>query len=115
MALAFYMDEHVPRAITLGLRLRRIDVLTAFEDDHSQAEDPDLLNRATSLKRVLFTMDDDLLAEAVARQRSGTAFGGVIYGHQLEVSIGGCIDDLEYIALAGTQSDVVNQVLFLPL
>jgi hypothetical protein len=28
MSLAFYMDEHVPRSITAGLRLRNVDVLT---------------------------------------------------------------------------------------
>ncbi len=32
MSLAFYMDEHVPRSITSGLRLRSIDVLTVQED-----------------------------------------------------------------------------------
>ena len=31
MSLAFYMDHHVPRAITVGLRLRGVDVLTAYE------------------------------------------------------------------------------------
>ena len=29
MTVAFYMDEHVPRAISVGLRLRGVDVLTA--------------------------------------------------------------------------------------
>ena len=36
--LALYMDQHVPRAITEGLRLRRIDVTTAYEDDASDME-----------------------------------------------------------------------------
>jgi hypothetical protein len=39
---------------------------------------PDLLDRASELGRVLFTMDDDLLVEAAARQNQGVAFGGVI-------------------------------------
>jgi hypothetical protein len=30
MPLALYMDQHVPRAITTGLRLRDVDVLTAL-------------------------------------------------------------------------------------
>ena len=33
MSVALYMDEHVHRAITVGLRLRGVDVLTAQEDD----------------------------------------------------------------------------------
>lgn len=32
MTLAFYMDENVPKAITEGLRLLGIDVLTVQED-----------------------------------------------------------------------------------
>jgi len=33
MPLKLYMDHHVPRAITNGLRLRGIDVITAREDN----------------------------------------------------------------------------------
>jgi len=88
MALKLYMDHHVPRAITMGLRLRRIDVVTAYEDRTQESADADLLDRATDLGRVLFTQDDDLLAEATKRQQAAVAFGGVIYAHQQEVSIG---------------------------
>ncbi len=61
------MDHHVPRAITNGLRLRGVDVLTAHEDKASRLRDPALLDRATELERVLFTQDDDLLTEATQR------------------------------------------------
>jgi hypothetical protein len=115
MALKLYMDHHVPRALTNGLRMRGIDVLTAFEDQADQFEDPDLLERASALERVLFSQDDDLLAEATRRQTHGIAFSGVVYGHQLHVSIGQCVRDLELIALLGTEADLQNQVIFLPL
>lgn len=59
MPIRLYMDQHVPRAITVGLRLRDIDVLTAFEDAASMFGDADLLERATALGRVLFSQDDD--------------------------------------------------------
>jgi len=109
------MDHHVPRAITMGLRLRQVDVITAYEDQTHESADAALLERATSLGRVLFTQDDDLLAEATKRQRTGVAFGGVIYAHQEDVSIGQCVQDLEVIAAAGIEADVVNTVLYLPL
>jgi hypothetical protein len=115
MALRLYMDHHVPRAITNGLRLRRIDVLTALEDQTDQLSDPELLERATALGRVLFSQDDDLLVEATRRQEQGIAFSGVIYGHQLHVTIGQCIRDLELIVQIGTDEDVRNQVIYLPL
>jgi hypothetical protein len=64
MAVALFMDHHVPRAITIGLRLRAVDVLTAHEDKSNELADTLLLDRALALQRVLFTQDDDLLAEA---------------------------------------------------
>ena len=62
--ISLYMDQHIPRAITVGLRLRGIDVITAFEDKASEMNDSDLLNRASELGRALFTQDNDLITEA---------------------------------------------------
>ena len=115
MTIAFYMDHHVPRAITVGLRLRGVDVLTAYEDEASELDDPALLDRASELERILFTRDDDLLIEATKRQRDDIFFYGVIYAHQLRVSIGACIEDLEIIAKVGEAEDLINGVKFLPL
>ena len=115
MAIALYMDQNVPRAITAGLRLRGVDVITAYEDAASDMDDPELLDRAGELGRVLFTQDDDFLSEATKRQREGIPFRGVIYAHQLRVSIGACIHDLAIIAEAGEPEDLANRVQFLPL
>lgn len=115
MPIALYMNQHVPRAITVGLRLRGVDVITAYEDGASDMDDPRLLDRAGELERVLFTQDDDLLIEAAKRQREGIPFRGVIYAHQLRVSIGTCVHDLEVIAKAGEPEDLINRVQFLPL
>lgn len=115
MTLALYMDHHVPRAITLGLRLRGVDVLTAYEDGASRMSDSALLDRANALGRVLFTQDDDLLVEAAKRQREGVPFNGVIYAHPLRVAIGTCVHDLELVAKVGEPEDLQNHVLFLPL
>lgn len=115
MALALYMDHHVPRAITIGLRLRQVEVLTAYEDGRSEADDSVLLDRAGKLGRVLFTHDDDLLMEASGRQKTGSYFSGVIFAHQLHISIGTCISNLELIAKVGIPEDLIGRVLFLPL
>ena len=115
MVIALYVNQHVPRAITVGLRLCGIDVVTAYEDGTSEMADPELLSRAGELERVLFTQDDDLLAEAARRQKEGIPFRGVIYAHQLRVPIGICVHDLEIIAKAGEPEDLVNRVQFLPL
>lgn len=115
MTIALYMDVHIPRAITVGLRLRNVDVLTAQEDEAATLSDPELLDRAQALNRVLFTFDDDLLAEASRRQRESVDFAGVIFAHPLRVSIGTCVNDLEVISQVGTPEDLMNRVAYLPL
>ena len=109
MSARLYMDEHVPRAITAGLRLRGVDVVTAQEDGRGGASDPALMDRATELGRALFTQDDDLLVEAQRRQADRIAFSGVIYGHQMHPTIGRCVRDLELIAeVPGMGKDDIN-------
>jgi hypothetical protein len=60
----------------------------------------------------VFAQDDDLLTEATQRQRQGRSFSGVIYAHQLRISIGDCIRDLELIANIGEPVDMTGQTLF---
>ena len=109
------MDVHVRRQITVGLRRRAVDVLTAQEDGAGRFPDPFLLDRSTALGRVLFTQDEDLLAEAAARQTRGQSFAGIIYAHQLQTTIGACIEDLELIAAVYEPHEMADQLLYLPL
>ena len=113
MSLGLYMDVHVPRPITRGLRRRGVDVLTAPDDGAARLEDPDLLDRAATLSRILFSQDEDLIAEAVRRQRIGQPFATVIFARQLDLSIGRCIADLEALAKAATPEDAQGQIIFL--
>jgi hypothetical protein len=113
--IALYMDENVEGQIVRGLRSRGIDVLTAEEDGRNETPDPEVLERATRLGRVAFSRDQDFLREATRRQRNGEAFGGVIYAHKLSVSLGECIEDLEFLVEAGAPEDFKDRVYFLPL
>jgi predicted nuclease of predicted toxin-antitoxin system len=109
------MDHHVDMAITRGLRLRGVMVLTAEEDGTKQLADPLLLDRAMALGYVLFTQDVDLLAEAARRQAAGEAFSGVVFARQRVVSIGQCVQDLELMAKVYDPVDMMNRVEYLPL
>ena len=109
------MDEHVRRAVTMGLRLRNVDVLTVQEDHLSSRNDDVLLDRATELGRIVFSNDVDFVREAQVRQRAGRTFSGVIYTHQARMTVGQMIDDLELIAKAGKREEFESQVLYLPL
>ena len=115
MTITLYIDENVHRGITNGLRIRGVDVLTVQEDGLIGSKDPVILDRATKLQRVLFTQDDDFLAEANYRQAENIDFAGVIYAHKLRVSVGDCIRDLEIIAKAASYEELVNSVQYLPL
>lgn len=115
MSVKLYMDVHVKRAVTNTLRLRGVDVLTAREDNSAELEDDLLLDRATELDRVLFSHDDDLLREANKRQQTSDKFAGVIYAHQLNVTVGQCINDLELMAKATDLNEWRNSVVYIPL
>lgn len=115
MNLPLYMDENVHGAITSGLRLREVDVLTVQEDNLSGFADMLVLDRATELGRIVFSQDRDFLVEAKHRQSRGVPFPGIVYGHQLVVQIGDCIRDLELIAKLGELQEFENRVQFLPL
>ena len=92
------MDMHIRRAVTSALRLRSVDVLTAQEDGAAELDDDLLLQRATDLGRVLVSQDEDLLREGARRLRDGTRFSGIVYAHQLRVTVGQMVEDLELIA-----------------
>lgn len=115
MSVALYMDHNISSAITAGLRLKGIDVITAFEDQSNRLDDISLLNRVIELNRVLLTCDDDFLAEANYRMTNSIYFTGIIYFHQQRISIGHCISDIEYLTTAGELTDFENNTYFLPL
>ena len=49
------------------------------------------------------------------RLKSGSPFSGVIYGHQLTLTIGTAVGDLQLVAQTTTAAEFMSQVLFLPL
>lgn len=113
--IALYLDENVEGQIVRGLRSRGIDLITAEEEGYRGTPDPVVFDRANALGRVVFSRDQDFLREARRRLESGENFVGVIYAHKRRVSLGRCIEDLEYMMLAGIPEDFANQVRYLPL
>lgn len=114
MSVALYMDHHAPGAITHGLRQRGVDVLTALEDGTDQLDDEQLLERSTQLDRALFSQDRDFLAITNHWLQSGREFAGLVYAHQLGISIGQAVQDLELIAKALDPVDMRNRIEFIP-
>ena len=79
------------------------------------ADDEAIVARATELGRVVFTRDEDFLAIASDIQASGRRFSGVIYAHQLRLSIGDCIWELGFIDAASESNEYINRVEYLLL
>jgi Domain of unknown function (DUF5615) len=115
MSINLYMDVDVRQAIMDGLRLRGVDVLTAQEDGASRLSDTLLLDCAMALGRALFSQDRELLREAPERQQRDMPFAGVIYAHQLKVTVGQEVRDLELLAHTSDPGDFANRAEYLPL
>jgi len=74
-----------------------------------------ILERATSLHRLVFTQDSDFLTIASRWAKGGHDFAGIVFGHQLEVTIGQAISFLELIAVCMEPAEMRNRVEYLPL
>jgi hypothetical protein len=109
------MDVHVPAAITSGLKRRGIDVLTSQADRSDRWPDDRLLERASELRRIMFSQDDDMLRLASSWQELAKLFGGVIYAHQMSAGIGTLVKDLELVLSCCTADELENRVTYLPL
>ena len=115
MTLQLYMDVLVPGAVTSGLRHRGVDVLTAQEDGYDGRDDEDLLDRATELRRIIFTQDHDFFTAAARRQRSSELFSGVFFAAQGRLSYRQCIEELELVAKCCDWAEWAGQINSIPL
>ena len=107
-AIRFYADVHVPRSVTLALRRRGVDVLTAQDIAMEAASDADHLVRATAEGRVLITQDADFLA----LHASGVSHAGIAYARQ-GTPIGIMVNGLLLIFDVMMPAEMVNSVEFL--
>lgn len=115
MALALYMDVHVPAAITSGLRQRGLDTLTSQKDVTRRASDQALMRRAAELQRVMVSRDEDFLRIAAHWQTSEIAFVGLISLTSGGARIGQIVDDIELICRCMVTEEIRNQIVFVPL
>jgi len=115
MPVCFYMDVHVPQAVSDQLRRRGVDVLTAIEDQARRLEDVALLERARELGRVVFTQDIRFKVLAEQWQREGRPFAGLVFAHQLRLTLGQLVAELELIAKASEPNEWSGAIVHLPM
>lgn len=114
MAVRFYMDVHVPMAITEQLRRRGIDVRTAQDDGATEVADDELLVRATESNRVMVTFDLGFKGLAENWQREQRDFAGLLYGHQRLGSIGEYVNCLHLIATTSEPEEWQSVIQCIP-
>jgi len=76
--IRFYMDEHVAKAVTKGLRQRGVNVIVPKEVELLAASDEKHWEFSQTESRVLFTQDDDFLRLA----SEGFLHPGIVYASQ---------------------------------
>jgi hypothetical protein len=106
--IKFYMDEHVPPAVTHGLRRRSVDALTVQEAEMLGRADEDQLRLATGQGRVMFTQDEDFLG----LHGQGIEHAGIAYAHQ-QTSTGKIVRGLLLIHDVLTPEEMRNRVEYI--
>ena len=106
--IKFYMDEHVAKAVTEGLRRRGVDVVTVQELGLQAAEDQQHLQRATQEGRVVVTQDTDFLRLHAA----GISHRGIVYAPQ-QTPVPQMLSGLMLIHDVLTSEDMIRHVEFL--
>ncbi len=105
--MRFYTDENVPLAVTRGLRLRGIDVLTTQEAAMCGTPDEEQLGFAQQQGCVLITQDDDFLRFHAAEM----PHSGIVYARQ-HTPIGTIIQGVMLISQVLETNDMQNHVEF---
>lgn len=114
--LRFAADENFNGRVLRGLlrALPWLDVVRVQDSPAAGASDPRVLEWCAEEDRVLLTHDVvTLTAAAYARVRAGESLPGVVEV-QLRHGIGRAIEELRFLAEAGTAEDCRDQVLYLP-
>ena len=106
--IRFYLDEHVARAVALGLRRRGIDVLTIQEAGLASESDLNHLAFAAAQGRVIYTQDDDFLR----LHAEGVSHAGLVYAHR-RMPVGDVIRGLTLVSNVLAPDEIRNHVEFL--
>jgi uncharacterized protein DUF5615 len=107
--IRFYFDQHLPAAVTQGLRQRGVDVLTAQDAGRCGLPDAEQLQFATTEERVMVTFDSDYLALAA----SGVAHAGIAWCPATKYLVGQLVHALLLLHGVLDRDDMRNHVEYL--
>jgi hypothetical protein len=117
MMLRCLIDKNFHQRIVRGLRLRipSLDAILLRDMALQGLRDPPLLQAAASLQRVLITHDLKTIPRyAYERVAAGEPMPGIIAIPD-DLPIGQAIEQLHLVVECGGDTELENQVLYLPL
>jgi len=109
-SIKIYTNESVDVAIAEGLKRRGVQALSAKDTGNLGLTDKEQLNYAFKEKVTIFTHDDDFLSLVAQSER---VHYGIIYAHQLRLSIGECIRRIKTLVQTRTPQEMKNRIEFL--
>ncbi|MFN8527842.1 MAG: DUF5615 family PIN-like protein [Anaerolineae bacterium] len=122
MALTFYADTHIAKAIAEQLRANGVDIVRCEEVKMAESSDEAHLEYATQAGRVMITQDADFAMLHRRWQESGRQHRGIVRvppDLQGEAQIGFVVRELLFYhdaELAGALdvlADIANQLIYL--
>lgn len=117
MTVRFVADEHIARALIVGLRraFDGIDVVRVQDVGLRTMDDPTILQWAADQGRVLISHDIRTMPDfAHQRVAAGALMPGVLVVPST-MPIGAAISELSAIAAASEPDEWANRVVYLPL
>lgn len=109
--LRFYLDENVSPVVTEQLILSGIDVVSAHSLGKLGDEAPSHLQRATAMRRMLCTHDQDFLRMAVEE----VDHAGIAFARHYNATIGGWVRALRALHAKISAEEAMGRVMFLSL
>ena len=106
--IRFLVDVHVHRAITEGLRIRGVEVLTCQEANLAVSRDEEIVQFAMEQGWVIFSQDADFLQ--ICSQKF--PHKGLVYSHKRN-GIGQIIQGLLLISEVLSPSDMEDHIEFI--
>jgi len=108
-AVRFMLDEHMDRAVALGLRRRELEARTVHELGRRSAEDEDHLRWAYEHGWVIVSGDEDFLRLVDATD----THAGLVYYRRNRFPLGLLVRSLEALGASETMESMAGRVRYL--
>ncbi len=118
MSLKYYFDTHIPKAVAIQLRQRRVDVVRCEEVNLAEVDDTEHLEYATAQERTLVSHDADFRDLHSLWIGQGLSHAGImVFNRRFQGDIGKLVRELHEIyrlleqGAGSLQEDIYNKLI----